>query len=86
MNFHAQLIRIAPYTNRELYLRKIIRVLTTIYPYNHLTRGLIYFAGPSYEGHVAFLAPTVKELCTLEKRAQTSYITLLHQKPFLSRW
>ncbi|KAI0227121.1 ATP-dependent RNA helicase DDX1 [Lamellibrachia satsuma] len=41
--------------------------------------------GPSYEGHVASLAPTVKELYQLEKRAQTSYFNLLHQKPFLSR-
>ncbi|KAK2180350.1 hypothetical protein NP493_447g05037 [Ridgeia piscesae] len=41
--------------------------------------------GPSYEGHVAFLAPTVRELYQLERQAQTSYISLLYKKPFVTR-
>ncbi|XP_064640088.1 ATP-dependent RNA helicase DDX1-like isoform X2 [Lineus longissimus] len=42
-------------------------------------------AGSGYKGHVDFLAPTVAELAALEKKAQTSRITLLHRKPFATR-
>ncbi|KAL5021782.1 hypothetical protein ScPMuIL_000937, partial [Solemya velum] len=38
-----------------------------------------------YQGHVAFLAPTVKELAQLETKAQTSFIELKYKKKFLSR-
>lgn len=36
--------------------------------------------GGTYQGHVASLAPAVKELAELEKRAQTSFIDLKYKK------
>lgn len=41
--------------------------------------------GGGYKGHVEMLAPAVKELVALEMRAQSSYINLLYNKPFVSR-
>lgn len=41
--------------------------------------------GSGYKGHVEFLAPTVAELATLEKRAQSSFINLRYKKPFQKR-
>lgn len=38
--------------------------------------------GSMYKGHVESLAPAVKELGQLEKRAQSSYINLMYMKPF----
>ena len=35
------------------------------------------------KGHVASLAPAVKELGELERQAQSSYINLLYKKPFM---
>lgn len=42
-------------------------------------------AGSGYKGHVEMLAPAVKELAELEKKAQSSYINLFYFKPFVSR-
>lgn len=42
-------------------------------------------AGSGYKGHIELLAPAVKELADLEKKAQSSYINLFYLKPFLSR-
>ncbi|XP_021364421.1 ATP-dependent RNA helicase DDX1-like [Mizuhopecten yessoensis] len=42
-------------------------------------------AGSSYQGHVDSLAPAVKELADLEKRAQTSFIDLKNNKRFMTR-
>ncbi|ESO81968.1 hypothetical protein LOTGIDRAFT_135662 [Lottia gigantea] len=36
--------------------------------------------GSVYQGHVQFLAPTVSELASLEKKAQTSFIDLKYKK------
>lgn len=41
--------------------------------------------GSAYQGHIASLAPAVKELAELEKRAQTSFIDLKYRKKFMSR-
>jgi len=42
-------------------------------------------AGSGYKGHVESLAPAVKQLAALEKRAQSSYLNLIHNKPFATR-
>lgn len=42
-------------------------------------------AGGTYKGHVESLAPAVKELAELEKRAQTSFIEMKYKKKFMSR-
>lgn len=42
-------------------------------------------AGSGYKGHVEQLAPTVKELASLEKQAQTSFLSLKFKKPFMTR-
>jgi len=39
-------------------------------------------AGSGYKGHVETLAPAVKHLAALEKRAQSSYLNLVYNKPF----
>ncbi|XP_076109926.1 ATP-dependent RNA helicase DDX1-like [Mytilus galloprovincialis] len=41
--------------------------------------------GGSYKGHIETLAPSVKELAELEKRAQTSFIDLKYRKKFMTR-
>ena len=46
---------------------------------------LSYQTGGGYKGHVETLAPAVKELAALETRAQSSYLNLLYNKPFVSR-
>lgn len=45
-----------------------------------------FVSGGTYKGHIATLAPTVKELAELEKRAQTSFIDLQYKKKFMTRW
>ncbi|CAD5125089.1 DgyrCDS13330 [Dimorphilus gyrociliatus] len=40
--------------------------------------------GGTYKGHVDILAPAVQELANLEKRAQTSFLSFAHEKPFIS--
>ena len=42
-------------------------------------------SGSGYKGHVEQLAPTVKELASLEKQAQTSFLNLKFKKPFMMR-
>jgi len=42
-------------------------------------------AGSGYKGHVESLAPAVKQLAALEKRAQSSYLNLIYNKPFITR-
>ena len=41
-------------------------------------------AGSGYKGHVEVLAPAVQELAALEKRAQSSFLNLMYNKPFTS--
>lgn len=38
--------------------------------------SLSFIAGGLYKGHVEMLAPTVQELASLEKEAQTSFLRL----------
>jgi len=45
----------------------------------------VFVAGSGYKGHVETLAPAVKQLATLEQRAQSSYLNLVYNKPFVSR-
>lgn len=40
--------------------------------------------GGTYKGHVEMLASAVEELAGLEKRAQTSFLSFAHQKPFVT--
>ena len=47
---------------------------------------ILCVAGGGYKGHVETLAPAVQELADLEKRAQSSYISLLYGKPFVHHW
>ncbi|ELU11795.1 hypothetical protein CAPTEDRAFT_169026 [Capitella teleta] len=43
------------------------------------------FGGSGYKGHVDILAPAVKDLADLEKRAQSSFINLMYKKPFANK-
>ena len=49
----------------------------------YLTDMLIcVLTGSGYKGHVDILAPAARELHDLEKRAQSSFLNLYHNKPF----
>lgn len=41
--------------------------------------------GSGYKGHTDVLAASVKKLTELENKAQSSYINLYYNRPFLAR-
>ena len=56
-------------------------------PINEFEGKVVYgekrkMKAPAFQGHVEFLAPTVKELFELEKNSQQNYLNLKYNKVF----